>query len=43
MPHATRTNGRRRPVEAFQDAGQGIVTACGGDPLFAGLRSALAD
>ena len=36
MPLATRVNGRRRPVEAFQDVGQGIVTACGGDPLLRG-------
>ena len=42
-PHSIRDNGRRRLVEAFKDDGQGIVTRKGGDPLFAGLRSALAD
>jgi len=42
-PTAIRANGRRRPVEAFRGVGQGIVTRKGGDPLFAGLRSALAD
>jgi hypothetical protein len=42
-PRIIRDNGRRRLVEAFKDDGQGIVTRKGGDPLFAGLRSALAD
>jgi len=42
-PRIIRDNGRRRLVEAFKDDGQGIVTRKGEDPLFAGLRSALAD